>query len=180
MVLITACNKTNKTEYQLLVEREFAEGIRNDSLFLGYYFGMSREEFYDHSWMLNGQKKIRQGIGMSVVQQIDHLNYSAKRNFYPEFYQEKIYIMPVKYSYNGWSPWNKNLWSDDLIIELVALYEEIYQADFEKMKHPVLNKAAYVAIQGNREIAIFREDAQYVTAIFSDLSVIQQKNRKDD
>jgi len=39
--------------YENLVNEQLQSGVQNDSLFLDYYFGMSREEFRDYSWQMN-------------------------------------------------------------------------------------------------------------------------------
>ena len=45
MLLIMACDARKKT-YPELVKKELAKGVRNDSLFLGIYLGMSNKDFY--------------------------------------------------------------------------------------------------------------------------------------
>lgn len=182
LVVIIFLGCVEQSTYRQWVDEELNSGIQKDSLFLGYHFGMTKQEFYDHSWSLNSQRKVRQGSGnQSVVQELGNLKFDAKRNFYPKFHENKIYIMPVTYSYNGWAPWNKEMWSDSLIGDVVDFYEQRYETDFRKMKHPDLNKEAFISIQGNRAITIFREDDQHVTTTFTDLEVMQEvKNNKDD
>lgn len=167
---LTGCNQ--KAEYEEWAEKELEKEARKDSLFLGYHFGMTRQEFYAHSWSLNKQKKVRQGVGnKSVLYEVEELDHKAKMNFYPKFYEEKIYLMPVRYSYNAWAPWNKNLWSDSLLVDLLDLYEEKYDTDFTKIDHPDYDRTAYVSIQGNRSISMFKQDDQNVVVTFTDLNV---------
>ncbi len=83
-----------------------AKDVRNDSLFLGYHFGMTREDFFEHSWKLNKQKVVLNGTGAEILQTENALKSEAQKIFYPKFKDEKIVRMPVKYSYDGWAPWN--------------------------------------------------------------------------
>lgn len=169
MVLI-GCNNP-EADYEKWSQKELAKGIQRDSLFLGYHFGMTRQEFYDHSWSLNKQKKVMQGEGnKSILYEVEELDHKAKMNFYPHFYEDKIYQMPVKYSYKAWAPWNRELWSDSLLVDLLELYEEKYNTEFNKMNQPDLDRSAYVSIQGNRSITMVTEDDQYVIVTFTDLN----------
>lgn len=169
-ISLIGCNQN--VEYEEWANKELKKETKQDSLFLGYHFGMTRQEFYDHSWSLNKQKKVIQGDGnKSVRYEVEELDHRAQMNFYPKFYEEKIYLMPVRYSYNGWAPWNKDLWSDTLLVDLLDLYEEKYSTDFTKVDHPDFDKTAYVSIQGNRSISMFKQDDQHVLVTFTDLNV---------
>lgn len=176
---LTGCNQ--KLEYEEWAEQELTKEAQQDSLFLGYYLGMTKQEFYDHSWSLNKQKKVIQGDGnKSVMYEVDELNHKAKMNFYPKFYEDKIHIMPVRYSYNGWAPWNKDLWSDSLLVDLLDLYEEKYNTDFKEIDHPDFDRSAYVSIQGNRSISMFKQDDQHVLVTFTDLNVRNQIKENEE
>lgn len=169
-----SCEK--KSAYQRLVEQKYQPGAHNDSLFLGYYFGMSREEFYDHSWSLNRQRIVREGASnQSVRYEINELKSRAIMNFYPVFYRDSIYSMPVKYSYTGWAPWNRNLWADSLENEVVDLYQDRYGHKFQKMRHPEENKPTYITIEGNKRVAIYKmDDSRHVAVEFTDLDVLNR------
>lgn len=92
--------------------------IRADSLFLGYRFDMPRERFFEHSWELNRQGKVVNGGGAEIVAETTLKGLRARMSFYPVFLDDRIYEMPVTYSYSGWSPWNRSLWSDSLMTDL--------------------------------------------------------------
>lgn len=173
MALIS-CN--SQDTYEEWVKKELNKGIQRDSLFLGYRFGMTKQEFYDHSWSLNKEKKVMQGAGNQTVRyEVDELDHKAEMNFYPKFHNNRIYIMPAKYSYSAWAPWNKELWADSLLTDLVGLYEEKYDTGFRKIDHPDLKRPAHVSIQGNRSITIFKkDDTQHVVVTFTDLEVRKQ------
>src|SRR5690625_5927545 len=57
LLMFIACD--NRTPYEKMLQRELDSGIRQDTLFLGYYLGMPKQEFFDHSWELNQRKIVR-------------------------------------------------------------------------------------------------------------------------
>ena len=69
-----------------MLEKELASGERQDTLFLGIYFGMTNRDFFTHCWELNKQQIIKQGNGnISVEYQVKEMKYRALMNFYPRF-----------------------------------------------------------------------------------------------
>jgi len=173
-IFLVSCK--HKSDYQQIVKRELALNVRNDTLFMGYYFGMPREEFYDHSWKLNNQKKVVQGSGNLSVRYdgVTGLGHRAHMNYYPLFYDGKIYKMQTAYAYNGWAPWNHNLWSDSLEVRLLKKFRKKYPKKFIKMKHPELGKTAYIMVDGNKRIAIYRKGDEKVVVNYLDLTVSQK------
>lgn len=171
--LAISCN--SDTEYQAIVEKELAKEARNDSLFLGYHFGMTRQEFFDHSWKLNSQKIVMQGNrSASIRYDLDNLRYRAQKNFYPEFYEGKIYKMPVRYMYNGWAPWNRKYWADSLKKDVLAEFRDKYPNRFIEMSHPELDVPAHIMVDKNKRIAIYELDNKEVMVDYADLSVLNE------
>jgi hypothetical protein len=164
---ITQCSM--ETSYQSWAERELRSGVQNDSLFLGYYFGMPRQEFRDHSFEMN-----RQGIMTGLVKieyQFEDLGNRATKIFYPDFNDDVITRIPVEISYNAWAPWNEDTWPENLIIDLKDHFEEIYGGRFRQVYVPDIERRALVMIQGNREIRLYRHSETTVMADFRDLNV---------
>ena len=178
---------TPKSEYQLRVERELASGVRADSLFLGYYFGMTKKAFMDHSWELNKEGVIS---GYSTIgHTFTELEYPALMEFFPEFHDDRIVRMPVKIEYRGWAPWNDHLAPEVLMTDLVKHYEEKYGEQFDEIRNEEvgaeeevggkeemgmgleMGDVTYVSIRGNRQIRIFKESVSKVMLEFTDLSV---------
>jgi len=157
--------------YERRLRRELSSGVRYDSLFMGISFGMTSEEFYKHCWGLNKDSVVRQGsANMSVQYDInEELDYPATMNFYPEFYEDRIVEMPVRFIYNGWAPWTKELSASNLALDVKQWYEEIYGRGFITVRHP-MNGNAYTKIDGNRRITIYVENDLYVWARFTDMS----------
>lgn len=172
--LISGC--TPREKYEKKLKRELASGVRYDSLFMGLYLGMTQKNFYLHCWELNRKGLIRQGPDNRTVeyQLRNELKYPATMNFYPSFVEGKIAEMPVKFTYSGWAPWNMKLSSDSLQTNVLKWYEKEYGNHFIKVDHPKRG-SAYVKINGNRRITIFRENDINVWAIFSDMSVMKEK-----
>jgi len=156
--------------YERRLKRELATGIRYDSLFMGITFGMTQKEFYEHCWDMNKDSIIKQGsANMSVQYDInEELEHPATMNFYPRFDSGKIVEMPVRFIYNGWAPWTKELSPDKLAKDVKSWYEDIYGKGFISVTHP-FNGTAYTKIDGNRRITIYVENDLYVWAIFTDL-----------
>jgi hypothetical protein len=167
--LIAGACSPRKT-YERRLNRELASGIRYDSLFLGLSMGMTSEAFYEHCWGLNRDSIVRQGTAnMSVQYDLNQeLDYPATMNFYPVFFENRIIEMPVRFIYNGWSPWNKELAASNLAKDVKHWYEGIYGKGFITITHPV-NGEAYTKIDGNRRITIYVENDLYVWAIFTDM-----------
>jgi hypothetical protein len=167
--LTISCGK--KARYDRMVKRELASGERYDSLFFGIYLGMASKDFFTHCWKLNKEGLIRQGQhNLSVEHDFEELKHSAKMNFYPNFHEEKIFEMPVRFQYTGWSPWSKHMWSDSLQVDVLNTLEDWYGEGFMEVEHPK-HGSAFVKVDGNRRITLFKKGIEEVYVIFTDLSV---------
>ncbi len=169
-VFLAECSPRSRYEHRL--RQELGSGVRYDSLFMGFYFGMPEKEFYLHCWNLNQKGLARQGESNSTVlcQLKNELYYPANMDFYPRFNEGKIYEVPVRFKYVGWAPWNKNLSSDNLESHVLKWYETIFGAGFIEIRHPKRG-SAFVKIDGNRRITIFKQNDLYVWAVFTDMLV---------
>lgn len=162
---------TNPVEYDTLVQQELDSGVRNDSLFLGIYFGMTSKEFYDHCWKLNKQNVLINGMGnMTASYKLTELKYPATFEFYPSFSDDKINIMPSYVYYNAWSPWNKDLSVEVLIEDMKNVLEKWYESKFYPIEPTQIFGNAYVSVQGNRKIIIQYAAENKVEVIYTDLS----------
>ena len=168
VLLFASCTQS---QYEKMVEKELDSGVRQDSLFLGITFGMTQKEFYAHCWELNKQEKIYQGSGNLSVRYrlMDELKYPAKMEFYPKFANDSIWNMPVLYTYEGWAPPPSPYSGDSLQLDLLRRYESWYGPGFITISHPEYGDA-FVKVDGNRQISIFKVDPISVKVIFKDLS----------
>lgn len=168
--IISGC--TQKAKYERRLKHELASGVRYDSLFMGLYLGMPDKDFYSQCWKLNRKGLIRQGTTNTTVeyQVRNELKYPAIMNFYPTFVKGKISEMPVRFVYSGWAPWNKKLSADSLQVDVLEWYKNKYGRDFLEVKHPEKG-VAYLKIDGNRRISIYKEDELHVWAVFTDMLI---------
>ena len=169
-LLTAACSP--RARYERRLKKELASGVRYDSLFQGLYLGMHSKDFFTRCWKLNKQGLIKQGPNNQTVEYKvrDELSYPATMLYSPRFFEDKIYEMPVRFAYDGWTPWNKKLSSDHLEKDVLHWYKRVYGKGFIKVVHPI-HGAAYVKVDGNRRITIFKENDLYVWAVFTDMSV---------
>jgi hypothetical protein len=171
---------TAEEKYRKTVKTELAKGTRVDSIFLGLHFGMTSKSFFGHCWELNKQGIIRDGKNNTMVNyRLDSaLKYAAEMDFYPDFYEDKIFKMRVEYHYKAWAPWNKMLFADSLLPEVVNLYKKWYPGgnEFISMTDS-LRGTIHVKVDGNRRITIGRYNDMLVKADFTDL-LVEEKLRK--
>lgn len=147
-------------------------GENNDSLFLGISLGMERKAFYDYCWEQNKKKAFTHGPTNQSVEYrlLGELDQPVAMRFYPNFHEDKIFEMPVTFSYDAWAPWNRKFWADSLLVDMLPLFEKWYGSGFKRLDHPTMG-VVYYKIDGKRRINLFRRDDQYVQAVFTDLKV---------
>lgn len=170
-VLLGSCNPFEST-YQRTKKRELASGVQQDSLFLGFYLGMTREDFYDRGWEINKQKIAREGQGNANIEYElnEEMKAPATMNFYPRFHRDRIAVMPVKFMYKSWAPWNQRDYGPiPLEQDVLNLLEDWYGAGFFSMEHPEKGEV-HVKIDGNRQIRVWKGEND-VQVRFEDLTV---------
>jgi len=170
LFLGSGCSPTSRYERRL--KHELAGGIRYDSLFMGIYLGMPEKDFYVHCWKLNRLGLVRQGTNNTTVAYVlkNELKHPALMDFYPTFTDDRISEMPVRFAYAGWAPWNKELSSDNLQLDVLNWYKKTYGRGFMEVRHPEKG-TAYIKVNGNRRILIFKKDDLYVWALFTDMLI---------
>jgi len=141
---------------------------RLDSVHLGVILGMDRQAFYDHCFDLNKQgKNITQGHHNTSVMHSDSINftYPVEINFYPIFNADnKAYILPVRYEYRSWAPWNKEVHSDKLLLEVIALMEKSYDCTFQQKE--MNGNIIWYNYDNPRLITIYEDSDHYVFVKF--------------
>ncbi|NJN26039.1 MAG: hypothetical protein HC819_08740 [Cyclobacteriaceae bacterium] len=157
-----------------MVDKGLESGIRNDTIFLGLYLGMPAKDFYETCWRLNQEGILMAGAGNSSVlyEMKEDFKSEVEINFYPTFYNDVIYEMPVKFKYKAWAPWNKQYSGDSLQTEVLRQYNAWYGGGFMEIKHKTKGKA-FVKVDGNRRISIYRDGSAdgTVWVLYTDLSV---------
>lgn len=168
-ILITACN-TEQDPPEFVYEGE----VKEDTLFLGYYFGMPLQEFFDYSFELNAKGIITNGSGAEIVKKENRLKADARMSFYPEFKDGRIYMMPVVYSYLGWAPWNTHLSSDSLLTDLISHYQDSLNITFKRFEQDTMPEVYYLNRMHNKEIRMHTMSGSKVLVNFTDLSQVEK------
>jgi hypothetical protein len=137
------------------------------------HFGMTSKAFYAVCWDLNKSGVLQAGSGnLSAAYDLDkgELAYPAKMSFYPQFVDGKISRMPVRFSYISWAPWNRELQSDKLLLDVAKLMEKWYGTGFFSSTLSTGGKGL-VKIDGNRSVIIKIETESDVVVTITDLTV---------
>ena len=182
--LLTSCseNLPPAHTYAGKVARGLKSGETHDSLFMGYHFGMDRQEYYDWCFALNKQQKLQQGSGVNVYTRLENeLKHPAAFHFSADFYENEIALMNLKYRYDAWAPWNKDMGADSLLVDLQNYLKKEYGgSDFFIAAHPeVPKRKVYCKIDGNRQIILFKSiDESEVLGEMYDLRINRSTFRK--
>lgn len=163
-----------KTLYEKLEREALKSGEEHNDLFFGLYFGMTKDSFLLHCAELNKDTTLYQGMGGKVEHEFKEgeLKHPARMNFYPDFKKEKIFKTDVFFTYNNWSPWNKDTHATLLKERTKKMMMDWYGGnEFIRIPHPI-DTAAYVKLDGNRRILIEQDlSGTQVKATFTDLNV---------
>ena len=164
-------------DYNTHVREGLESGVQKDSLFLGYHFGMGKQEFRDYSWELN-QEGVITGF-VDINYEVDFLKSKATMVFYPEFEDEKIVRIPVSVGYDAWAPWNEEFWPEELAKDLQDYFSNEYEIKFYQVYVPEIERQAYVSVDGNREIRIYKNAESTVMVDFIDLNSVETVSSKE-
>jgi len=165
----------HQTEYESMVQQGLNSDREINDIFLGYEFGMTREEFLQSSWEMNQQQVITGGVKIEYL--IEDLKSTVKLEFYPEFENGVISKMPVSASYISWSPWNEQYNANELLKDLKTYYEDLYSTTFKQVDVPgIADDVPWVSIEGNREIRMYKKSVNTIHVEFIDLSIVYQNS----
>ena len=162
-----------KSDYQKMVDEEMASGKTVNELFLGLELGMNKKDFFDTCWELNSEGVLMNGpTELSVEYEVNLPSGNpAKMRFYPKFQDDKIYLMPMEFSYNNWAPWNEELSVEKLREDVLKLLEEWYGSGFLEVSNEDKSLIAFVKVDGNRRIRLFKKHISSVRVEILDLKV---------
>ncbi len=174
LAFFSACNATSDSKYTRLVNEELSKGKRYDNLFMNMHFGMTSKQFFSYCWELNKKGVFTDGNNNTAVMYKikDQLKSPASMNFYPDFYENKIYRMRTDFEYDAWAPWNKALYADSLLPDLKKMFMRWYPNSNEFINLTDPNRGTiYVKVDGNRRITMGRYNDRQVKVEFTDLLV---------
>ena len=85
--------------------------------------------------------------------------------------------MRVEFSYDGWAPWNKNLFTDSLQSDVLQLYKKWYgDNNFITMTDSVKG-TIFIKVDANRRIIIGKFDDSHVKIDYTNLLVDKELKR---
>lgn len=160
-----------ESEYTKLVKSELSSGKKNDTIFFDLRFGNTRQEFYKICWDLNKKELVTNGPSNNYVQVMleskDSLETykSIQMLFYGKFNSDDILTaMDLKFSYEAWSPWNKDLQADKLLPVVQDTLLKWYPGN-----HFMSVKNVLVKVDGNRQIQLKQESDKDVSVLIENL-----------
>ncbi len=161
-------------------EKNSIRASKSMTCFFGLELGMDRKTFFETCWELNKQGKLSNGpTELSVEYKAEMASGNpARMRFYPKFEQDKIYLMPIEFSYEGWAPWNEELTVEKLREDVVKLMEEWYGPGFIEVSNEDKSQIVFVKMDGNRRIRIFKKHISAVRVEISDLPVEKKIKRR--
>jgi len=164
-----------QSEYQKIEQEELSSGEINNELFLDLELGMVRKDFFQTCWDWNKKGVLSNGPTELSVEYnvILPSGKDAKMRFYPKFEDDKIYLMPVEFTYEGWAPWNEELSVEKLREDVVAQFEEWYGPGFFEVSNEDRSLIAFVKIDGNRRVRVFKKSLSVVRAEIADLNILK-------
>lgn len=177
LFLLSAC-RDGAEKYSDLVKKELASGRTANQLIMDIHFGMTKKQFYDYCWGMHNKGIFEDGANSTAVLyrlskpgQPGQLKQAASMNFYPVFRNDTIYKMWAQFEYDAWAPWNKGLFADSLMLDVVGLYTRWYPGNnFIKLTDPQRG-TIYVKVDGNRRIVVGRKDDAHVNVDYTNLLV---------
>lgn len=162
-----------QSEYEQLERKELNSGKLVNDLFFGLELGMDRKAFYDSCTVLNKKGILRDGPSELMVEYQANMpsGKAAKMSFYPKYENDKIYLMQVEFSYEGWSQGNEDLTVEKLREDVMKLFEEWHGPGFIEVSNEDKSQIVFVKMDGNRRIRIFKKHISAVRVEISDLPV---------
>lgn len=166
-----------QSHYEKVEQEELTSGKVSNELFLGLELGMPKKEFFSTCWELNSQGILNNGpTELSVEYQPEMPSGNpAYMRFYPKFEEDSLYFMPIEFTYKGWSPLNDELAVEKLREDVVVLFESWYGPGFFEVSNEDKSLIAFVKVDGNRRIRVFKKSISMVRAEIVDLRVQKQK-----
>lgn len=173
IVFTIACKNNKQPNLAVLEKQELATGVRHDSLFLGMYFGMPKEVFFEYCRGMNRQGLFNQGTGLLVEYNVEDkdLPYPLLLSFFPELSQDVISEMTMYFSYKNLVLWKEEMSMDRLSKDVKKLMQKWLGGHFFVTTLPG-GKKVFAQVSGNRRVIIEVEETldNTIKVTISDLS----------
>jgi hypothetical protein len=167
----------------MLEKREVQSGVRYDSIFKGFYFGMKHHDFREYCYKKNTVDHDFKmgGANTSWLESKlnNELSYPAAINFYPVFSNGVIAEMNALIYYDNAIFKDGTFDKDSLLLDVVAMMERWYGKPFLKIKSPVPYKDdIYVSVRGNRRVTVYPASTPEVKVWIVDLYAKKEADDK--
>ena len=169
-----------ESEYSKLLKKELKSGKSFNHLVLGLKIGQTKDDFYKICADLNKKKLITSGARSLYPEYILYPKDSVENgkkirmSFMGIFDDDRIMKgMDIRFNYYSWIAWREEYNSDNLINEIKDTLQLWYPGNnFIEidLKLDSKNNFAYVKIDGNRQITMYKIDGRDVAVIIEDLS----------
>ena len=175
-IMLTQSCKEEQTLEKIEAD-EMERDVKVDSLFYGIHFGMTMQDFYDHSYDMNQEGVFFQNnMNVEVIIHYDD-DFTAPVDFvfFPDTSYPTIQKIDGYMMFRQWAPFTKDYPASKLQGELKEKMEEWYGGrEFIKIPHPKGHwPYAYAKVDGNRKIVLYRSfDDQKVEVVFENLSTV--------
>ena len=174
-MLVFGCN--NQSEYTKVLNWELENKNEFNDLIFDMKIGQSRQDYFDICYKLNQKKLIVSGQRSLNPELILESKDDAvkgsniKMSFNGIFNEKKIMKgMEMRFHFTGWSSWNKDLSSDNLLIQLKDTLKEWFPGnDFFKVNFEN-SLSTEVKIDGNRRILAYLVNSKDVAVRIDDMS----------
>ena len=175
LTLLICCQ--SQSEYSKVLKYELNTKKEYKDLIFGMEIGQSREDYFDICYKLNQKKLIVSGQRslnpeLILESKDDSVKGSnIKMSFNGIFNEKKIMKgMEMRFYFTGWSSWNKDLSSDNLLVQLKDTLREWFPGnDFFKVNFEN-NLSTEVKIDGNRRILAYLVNSKDVAVRIEDMS----------
>ena len=164
-----------ESEYSRLVKEELASEIKNDSLLFGLKFNQTKQDFFDICQELNSQQLIKQGPENKFAEYMlkgnEEKASSIQMLFYGIFDKQNIMTgLKMRFSYNAWAPWNKQLYAEKLVPRIKDSLQKWFPGnDFIKVDVKKINRDVFVKVDGNRQIKMYTLNNKTIAVKIEDL-----------
>lgn len=158
--VVFSCNTEKQKQqeankaFELKVEQELNSGIRHDTIFLGYRFGMTENDFIAWTRELVKDEKLYQNDSRQLAYKMtfDENNFlaSAEAVFSPDYFEGKLYKLSISVESTEHSV------PELTQLQLVGIFTDKYGFYDHTEKSLLDDSKDYIWIHGNRQIEIIK------------------------
>lgn len=169
-----------ESEYSKLLKKELKSGKSFNDLVLGLKIGQTKDDFFEICADLNKKKLITSGARNLYPEYTLYPKDSVENgkkirmSFMGIFDNDRIMKgMDIRFNYYSWIAWREEYNSDNLINEIKDTLQLWYPGNnFIEidLKLDSKNNLAYVKVDGNRQITMYKIDGRDVAVIIEDVS----------